>query len=75
MVSWGREEFIVLRKVSFVSKPAAASKTVSSGTLAHVEILCEAQQLRTTVSLGWKLFVLTMDRGSQKDAPGIDPTV
>lgn len=48
VVSWGREEFIALRNVSFASKPAAVSKTVSSGTLAHVEILCEAQQLRTT---------------------------
>lgn len=67
-VSWKREEFIVLHKVSFVGKIVpAVSETVSSETLAPVKFYCKAQELRTTESRLEALWT----QGSLKVALGI----
>lgn len=58
VVAWGREEFLVLHKVSFVSRIfAAVPKAVSSETMGPVKFHRKAQKLKTT-DLGLEAVLL-----------------
>lgn len=58
MVAWEREEFLVLHKLSFVSKTlAAVPKTVSSEILTPVKFYHKAQKFKTT-NLGLEAWLL-----------------